>query len=180
MSIDEIKNFKNYKMLKCLKCGTRKKISREKIIYPFSLKYNLIKAITKKIPNQRELFIPVCKDCRKKISLWNIGKFISEFLAWLFISLSLISMFLIALSLFWRITIPLYIYILIFSGLSSALLTIVIYVILRYSEYDPSNYIKIIKNNDNSIIMVRPPLQQYWIPFKVWLGNVYLEGIDKK
>lgn len=180
MSIDHIKNFKNYKMLKCLICGTREKISRQKITLPFSFKYNFIKALVKKMPYHREIFVPACKDCQKKISVWNKGKVISEFLTWVFISLSLISLFLIILSLIWRINPPYYIYLLIFTAIASLLLSIIIYIILKYSRSDPNNFIRVEKNQDNSIVMVRPPYQKNWIPFKVWLGNVYLEKIDEK
>ncbi|MBD3230985.1 MAG: hypothetical protein GF329_22590 [Candidatus Lokiarchaeota archaeon] len=180
MSIDNIKNLQNYKMLKCLKCGSREKISRQKITYPFSLKYNFLKAIVKKVPDQREIFIPVCKDCRNKISIWNTGKILSEFLTWIFISLSLVSLFLIILCLILGTTIPPYVYILIFTGIVCFLLSIIIYTILRYSKHNPNNFIKIEISEENSIIMVRSPIQKRWVPFKVWLGNVYLEGIDKE
>jgi hypothetical protein len=128
--------------------------------------------------DQVDIVIPMCKDCRKAFSRWNNAKIISELLVWIFISLSLISVFLAILSLIFQTPFPFYMFLLLLIGFLSIILGIIFHFILKNSENNPSNYIKIEKNNGNSIFLVRLSSQSKWIPYKVFIGNAYLEGIE--
>jgi glucan phosphoethanolaminetransferase (alkaline phosphatase superfamily) len=178
MSKDELRNFKNFNLLKCLKCGKRENISRQKLDHPFSLKQSLIKAVIKNSMDQVDIIIPMCKDCRKAFFRWNSAKIISELFVWIFISLSLVSVFLTIFSLILQIPFPFYMFILLLIGLLSIILGMILHFILKNSKNNPSNYIKIEKSNGNSIILVRSPSQSKWIPYNVFLGNAYLEGME--
>lgn len=177
MSEDYIENLKDFKKLKCLLCGTRLNITRHRIIYPFSLKHSFIKAIAKETKDQQKIIIPLCKECHKKASRWKVAKKISEFLIWIFISFNLVSLLLFILSLISGVDFPFYIGILIIISLITLALGLVLHSVLKNSEYNPSSYLKLEKN-EKSIILVKPPSKKSWIPYKVWLGYTYLEGLN--
>ncbi|MFO7796338.1 MAG: hypothetical protein ACQERB_12535 [Promethearchaeati archaeon] len=180
MAIQFNGKFKNYKMLKCLICGDRDKISLKKIVIPFSLKHSFLKAFIKCVKEQKEITIPLCQNCQKKVSRWNSLRLISEYLIFVFISLNLVSLFISFLVFAFNLRIPYYIFILLLIAVISLMVSLGIYYKIKSSDYKPSNYVKIDNENLESHILVKPLHKETWIPYKVWLGTSYLEGIENQ